>query len=113
VVIAGGGFVSHFIQTGLPQFLSEEVFGVHLLLRAVETALLNGQGVFVFTPYTTGITAAKWVAANRRLLLEAGHSARIGPARAVKPVVVLVTIFLQPPPHMAVRLMAAVASNTH
>jgi hypothetical protein len=74
------------------------------------TTLLHRQFTLAFFPSPL-ITAAV-ATAYLRLLFETSHGARIGPARALQVIVMLVAVFLKPAPHVTLGLMAAQSSHT-
>jgi hypothetical protein len=59
------------------------------------------------------IAATPGATAAFRLLLEARHGLRVAPARARQIVVVLIAVFLQPAPHMAIGLVTTHRASVH
>jgi hypothetical protein len=59
------------------------------------------------------LITATIAAASLRLLFEPRHGLWIEPARAFKIIIVLISIFFQPAPHMSVGLMASKSLISH
>jgi hypothetical protein len=72
-----------------------------------EFAFLDGQS-FRFTPVAATVATAKF-----GLFLEPCHHPWIGPTRTIQIIIVLVSIFLQPAPHMTKGLMATENAASH
>ena len=86
----------------------ENLVRVILIHRLVDkSAFLQGR------PKNRAPIAAHRAGAQFRLFLELRHGLRVMPTSAVQVIVMLITIFVQAPPHVARRLVATKSSIAH